>query len=40
MASANPNRSNAWSRRITQEHRCAYLVKTGRIEFLQGCYHY
>lgn len=29
-----------WSRRLTQEHRCVYLVKSGRIEFLQGRYHY
>ncbi|MCT0224617.1 Txe/YoeB family addiction module toxin [Synechococcus sp. CS-1328] len=29
-----------WSRRITQEHRCVYLVKPGRVEFLQGRYHY
>ncbi len=29
-----------WSRRITQEHRCVYLVKADRIEFLQGRYHY
>lgn len=29
-----------WSRRITQEHRCVYLVKGDRIEFLQGRYHY
>jgi toxin YoeB len=28
------------SRRITQEHRCAYLVKEDRVEFLQGRYHY
>jgi len=32
--------SGVWSRRITQEHRCVYLVKTDRIEFLQGRYHY
>lgn len=29
-----------WSRRITQEHRCVYLVKVDRVEFLQGRYHY
>jgi toxin YoeB len=29
-----------WSRRITQEHRCVYLVKGDRVEFLQGRYHY
>ncbi|MFN9871596.1 MAG: Txe/YoeB family addiction module toxin [Cyanobacteriota bacterium] len=28
------------SRRITQEHRCVYLVKADRVEFLQGRYHY
>lgn len=32
--------SDVWSRRITQEHRCVYLVKADRIEFLQGRYHY
>ena len=32
--------SGVWSRRITQEHRCVYLVKAGRVEFLQGRYHY
>lgn len=31
---------DVWSRRITQEHRCVYLVKQDRIEFLQGRYHY
>ena len=29
-----------WSRRITQEHRCVYLVNGLRVEFLQGRYHY
>ena len=29
-----------WSRRITQEHRCVYLVHQQRVEFLQGRYHY
>ncbi|WP_094560860.1 Txe/YoeB family addiction module toxin [Synechococcus sp. 8F6] len=29
-----------WSRRITQEHRCVYLVQNTRVEFLQGRYHY
>ena len=29
-----------WSRRITQEHRCVYLVHNERVEFLQGRYHY
>jgi len=32
--------SDIWSRRITQEHRCVYLVKADRVEFLQGRYHY
>ena len=32
--------SDVWSRRITEEHRCVYLVKADRIEFLQGRYHY
>lgn len=30
----------AWSRRITEEHRLVYLVREGRIDFLQGRYHY
>jgi toxin YoeB len=29
-----------WSRRITQEHRLVYLVKEGRIHFLQARFHY
>jgi len=29
-----------WSRRITQEHRLVYLVRKGRIDFLQARYHY
>ena len=32
--------ADIWSRRITQEHRCVYLVKHDRVEFLQGRYHY
>ncbi len=32
--------SNIWSRRITQEHRVVYLVRDGRIDFLQCRYHY
>ncbi len=32
--------ADVWSRRITQEHRCVYLVKADRVEFLQGRYHY
>lgn len=29
-----------WSRRITEEHRLVYLVRQGRIDFLQARYHY
>lgn len=29
-----------WSRRLTQEHRIVYLVREGRIDFLQSRYHY
>ncbi|MBI4583187.1 MAG: Txe/YoeB family addiction module toxin [Planctomycetes bacterium] len=29
-----------WSRRITQEHRLVYLVKSDSIHFLQARYHY
>jgi len=29
-----------WSRRLTQEHRIVYLVRAGRIDFLQARYHY
>ncbi len=29
-----------WSRRISQEHRLVYLVRKGRIDFLQCRYHY
>ena len=32
--------ADVWSRRITQEHRCVYLVKADRVEFLQEGYHY
>lgn len=32
--------SDVWSRRITQDHRCVYLIKSDRVEFLQGRYHY
>jgi toxin YoeB len=28
-----------WSRRITQEHRCVYLVQNQQVEVLQGRYH-
>ncbi|MDQ2809690.1 MAG: Txe/YoeB family addiction module toxin [Chloroflexota bacterium] len=31
---------NAWSRRLTQEHRIVYLVSADRIDFLQARYHY
>lgn len=29
-----------WSRRITAEHRLVYLVRPGRVDFLQARYHY
>lgn len=32
--------SDVWSRRLTQEHRCVYVVTHDRIDFLQGRYHY
>lgn len=32
--------AGAWSRRLTQEHRVVYLVRQGRIDFLQARYHY
>jgi toxin YoeB len=32
--------SNAWSRRITAEHRLVYRVYADRIQFLQARYHY
>ena len=32
--------SDVWSRRLTQEHRCVYLIKNDRVDFLQGRYHY
>lgn len=31
---------DVWSRRITQEHRMVYVVRTDRITFLQARYHY
>ena len=31
---------DVWSWRITQEHRCVYLIKSDRVEFLQGRDHY
>jgi len=30
----------AWSRRLTQEHRIVYLVREDQIDFLQARYHY
>jgi toxin YoeB len=30
----------AWSRRLTQEHRIVYMVRTRQIDFLQCRYHY
>jgi toxin YoeB len=30
----------AWSRRLTHQHRLVYLVREGRIDFLQARYHY
>ena len=32
--------ASCWSRRITQEHRLVYRISEGRIDFLQGRYHY
>ncbi|MBD2775146.1 Txe/YoeB family addiction module toxin [Iningainema tapete] len=32
--------SDAWSRRLTQEHRIVYIVSDDRIDFLQARYHY
>jgi toxin YoeB len=32
--------SNIWSRRLSLEHRVVYLVRDGRIDFLQARYHY
>jgi toxin YoeB len=29
-----------WSRRLTREHRSVYRVREGRVDFLQGRYHY
>ena len=29
-----------WSRRLTQEHRIVYLVRSERVDFLQARYHY
>lgn len=32
--------SGTWSRRLTQEHRIIYLVRSDRVDFLQARYHY
>lgn len=32
--------SGTWSRRLTEEHRIVYLISDGRVDFLQGRYHY
>ncbi len=32
--------ANVWSRRITQEHRLVYLLRSDRLDFLQCRYHY
>jgi toxin YoeB len=32
--------SDAWSRRLTQEHRIIYFISGDRIDFLQARYHY
>jgi toxin YoeB len=32
--------SGAWSRRLTQEHRTAYLVRDDRVDSLQARYQY
>jgi toxin YoeB len=32
--------ADTWSRRLTQEHRLVYRVKSDRIDFLQARYHY
>ena len=32
--------NGVWSRRITQEHRLVYLVRSDRILFAQARYHY
>lgn len=41
----NPKRlmylgGDVWSRRLTQERRVVYLVRDGRVDFLQARYHY
>lgn len=32
--------AGTWSRRLTQEHRLVYLVRSERVDFLQARYHY
>ncbi|HET6893676.1 MAG TPA: Txe/YoeB family addiction module toxin [Pyrinomonadaceae bacterium] len=32
--------AGTWSRRLTEEHRLIYLVRSDRINFLQARYHY
>ena len=32
--------TGTWSRRLTEEHRIVYLVRSDRIDFLQARYHY
>lgn len=32
--------AGTWSRRLTEEHRLIYLVRSDRIDFLQARYHY
>ena len=32
--------AGVWSRRITLEHRLVYLVREGRVHFLQARFHY
>jgi toxin YoeB len=32
--------AGVWSRRLTREHRVVYRVREGRVDFLQGRYHY
>jgi toxin YoeB len=32
--------AGAWSRRLSEEHRIVYLVRSDRVDFLQARYHY
>jgi toxin YoeB len=32
--------AGCWSRRVTDEHRLVYLVRSNRVDFLQSRYHY